>query len=162
MTISVYAGSFDPVTEGHLSVIRLATKIFAHVRVVVANNPEKSTWFTAEERVKLLTDITDRMPKVTVDQTSGMVVDYAQQIGAGFLVRGIRGATDAEFETQLAQTNRIIAPQITTVLLPAEPALSAISSSDLKRRAKAGEDLSSLCPEAVAEALVRRLAEHVA
>lgn len=154
--IAVYAGTFDPITAGHLSVVSQAASIFSFVRVLVAVNPHKETWFTQDERVELIKDLLARLPNVSVDATEGLVVDYARAIGARFLVRGIRGASDATFETELAWQNHALAPEVQTVLLPAEPALSDISSSELKRRALAGEPLAGTCPPTIAARLLDR------
>ncbi len=159
MNIAVYAGSFDPFTAGHLSVVRQAARVFSHVRILVAVNPDKKTLFTMEERLALIDELVRPMPHVTVDATSRYVVHYANDIGASFLVRGIRGASDATFETDLAQQNREIAPGILSVLLPAEPSLSSLSSSGLKERARRGEDISADAPEPVVRALRQKLAE---
>ncbi len=145
MSIAVYAGTFDPITAGHVSVIRQAARLFHHVRVVVAINPDKDTLFDCTERVQMIEDVLAPIPNVSVDQTSGLVVEYAGEIGACFLVRGIRGATDATFETELAQLNRQLAPEIATILLPAEAALSRVSSTELKLRAQRNQDISSFC-----------------
>ncbi|MCC7108286.1 MAG: pantetheine-phosphate adenylyltransferase [Deltaproteobacteria bacterium] len=154
--IAVYAGTFDPITAGHLSVVSQAASIFSFVRVLVAVNPNKETWFTRSERLTLIQGLIARLPNVSVDATEGLVVDYARAIGARFLVRGIRGASDATFETTLAWQNHALAPEVQTVLLPAEPSLSDISSSELKRRALAGESLAGACPPEVATALLDR------
>ncbi|OGQ17512.1 MAG: pantetheine-phosphate adenylyltransferase [Deltaproteobacteria bacterium RBG_16_71_12] len=155
--IAVYAGTFDPFTAGHHSVVAQAAGIFSFVRVLIAVNPDKQCWFSREERQQLIAGWLAPMPNVSVDATEGLVVDYARRIGARFLVRGIRGASDASFETALAQHNRALAPDVQTVLLPAEPALSELSSSALKARALAGEALDGLCPPHVARALVERV-----
>jgi pantetheine-phosphate adenylyltransferase len=157
MSIAVYAGTFDPVTLGHLSVLRQAARIFSHVRMLVAVNPDKRTLFSLEERVSMIRELTSAIPNVSVDGTGGLVVDYAREIGASFLVRGVRGATDAHYETDLAQQNRELAPDGLTVLLPAEPKLSEVSSSELKRRAEQGESLEGLCPAPVIARLSHRL-----
>ena len=158
--IAIYAGTFDPFTAGHLSVVSQAASIFSFVRVLVAVHPDKQTWFSKEERTALIEALVARMPNVTVDATDGFVVEYARSIGARFLVRGIRGASDATFETTLAQQNRVLAPDVQTVLLPAEPALSAISSSALKERALVGASLDGMCPAPVAAALHQRVRER--
>ena len=97
------------------------------------------------------------MPTVTCDGTTGMVVDYARAIGATVLVRGLRGEADAAYETRLAQQNRELGPEILTVMLPAEPSLSKVSSSELKRRAAAGDPIDEFCPPYVAARLRERL-----
>lgn len=157
MTIAVYAGSFDPVTAGHLSVVRQAARLFGHVVVVVAINPEKRTLFTVAERMELLREVVSLHPNVTVASTEGLIVDYARAIGASVLLRGVRGATDAQFETTLAQANRALAPDLATLFLPAESHLAEVSSSRLKEKLARGEDVSDFCPPAVAAKLRLRL-----
>ncbi len=157
MSIAVYAGTFDPITYGHLSVVRKAAGIFGHVRILVAVNPDKRPLFTADERVASIGALVVKMPHVSVDATERLVVEYARDIGARFLVRGVRGATDAEFETRLAQQNRALAPEIETVLLPADPAFSGVSSSELKRRVRDGEPLSGACPAEIEAAIRARI-----
>ena len=157
MTIALYAGSFDPVTAGHLSVIRQAARLFGHVVVVVAVNPGKRYLLTAEERVALVREAVALHPNVTVASTEGLIVDFARAIGASVLLRGVRGATDAQFETELAQTNRALAPELSTLFLPAEAHLAEVSSSGLKERLARGEDVSTFCPPAVAAKLRERL-----
>jgi pantetheine-phosphate adenylyltransferase len=156
MSVAIYAGSFDPVTFGHLSIIRRAARLFDHVRVLVAHNPDKTGLFSPAERVALLAAVTDGFPQVSVDVTDGYVVEYARQIGAQCLVRGIRGGDDAEAETHLAALNRTLAPELETLLLPAESGLVEVSSSTLKARARLGESLLGLCPEPVARQLRAR------
>ncbi|GEN10966.1 Phosphopantetheine adenylyltransferase [Myxococcus fulvus] len=157
MTIAVYAGSFDPVTAGHLSVVRQAARLFGHVVVIVAINPAKNTLLSPEERVALVREAVAPHPNVTVAWTEGLIVDYARAIGASVLLRGVRGATDAQFETELAHNNRVLAPEIATLFLPAEAHLAEVSSSGLKARVLRGEDVSDFCPPAVAAKLRERL-----
>ncbi|AKQ64642.1 Phosphopantetheine adenylyltransferase [Myxococcus hansupus] len=158
MTIAVYAGSFDPVTAGHMSVIRQAARLFSHVVVVVARNPDKQTLLTAEERMALIREAVTHHPNVTVAFARGLIVDFARDIGASVLLRGVRGAMDAQFETTLAQNNRALAPELSTLFLPAEAHLAEVSSSGLKARVARGEDVSAFCPPAVAAKLQERLA----
>ncbi|WP_375757652.1 pantetheine-phosphate adenylyltransferase [Corallococcus exercitus] len=157
MTIALYAGSFDPVTAGHLSVVRQAARLFSHVVVVVAVNPNKRTLLTAEERMALIREAVARHPNVSVTFTEGLIVELAREIGASVLLRGVRGATDAQFETELAQMNRALAPELSTLFLPAEAHLAEVSSSALKERLTRGEDVSAYCPPAVAAKLRERL-----
>ncbi|MEC7526124.1 MAG: pantetheine-phosphate adenylyltransferase [Myxococcota bacterium] len=157
MTIAIYAGTFDPITTGHLSVVKEGVRLFAHVRLLIAVHPDKEPLFSLEERVALAREAVGPMPTVSVDGTSGYVVEYARAIGATVLVRGLRGAADAAYETELAQQNRSLAPEITTVMLPAEPSLSMVSSSELKERAARGEDIAAYAPPVVAARLAERL-----
>jgi pantetheine-phosphate adenylyltransferase len=158
MTITVYSGSFDPFTLGHLWVVQQAATLFARVHVVVADNASKQTLFTTEERVAMIVHEVTQLPNVTVGATHGMVVDYARDAGATVLVRGFRGAEDAEAEILLAQDNRELAPDIVTVALPSMAALREVSSSRLRARARRGDDLSADCSEHVAQRLRDKLA----
>lgn len=160
MTIAVYPGTFDPITLGHLSVVREAVRLFAHVRVLVAVHPTKEPLFDLEERIAMAHEVVGPMPTVTVDGTDGYVVEYARRIGATVIIRGLRGAADAAYETDLAQQNRELAPEIATVMLPATPSLSMVSSSDLKARAERGEPIDAYSPPSVARRLLERLAER--
>lgn len=155
--IAVYAGTFDPVTAGHASVVSQAARLFDHVRVLVASNPSKRPLFSIDERIEMLRDVFARIPNVSADATDGLVVDYAREIGAGVLVRGVRGETDAAFETALAQQNRALAPDVATVLLPADARLAEVSSSGLKLRLRAGDDVSTYCSPLVLRRLVEKL-----
>jgi len=157
MYIALYAGSFDPVTAGHLSVIRQAARLFGHVVALVAINPHKRALFTVPERVELLREAVAHHPNVSVASTEGLVVEYARSIGASVLLRGVRGATDAQAETELAQANRTLAPDLSTLLLPAEPHLSEVSSSLLKEKLQRVEDVSAYCPPMVVARLRQRL-----
>lgn len=159
MTIAVYPGTFDPITTGHVSVVREAVRLFAHVRVLIAVHPTKEPLFTLEERIELAREVLGVMPTVSVGGTRGLVVEYARSIGASVLLRGLRGAADAAYETELAQQNREIAPEIATVMLPAEPRLSLVSSSELKARAKRGEPIDEYCPREIAERVRARFVE---
>ncbi|HEY0096779.1 MAG TPA: pantetheine-phosphate adenylyltransferase, partial [Archangium sp.] len=118
---------------------------------------DKRTLLTVAERVELLREVVALHPNVTVASTEGLIVDYARAIGASVLLRGVRGATDAQFETSLAQANRALAPELATLLLPAESHLAEVSSSRLKEKLARGEDVSDFCPPAVAAKLKQRL-----
>lgn len=154
---AVYAGSFDPPTLGHLSVIERAAEVFDQVVVLIAVNPDKQIWFSVAERLEMLLEMTAHLANVRCDHTQGLVVERARTLGARFLVRGVRGATDAEPEGALAAANAALAPEVRTVWLPADPVLSAVSSSALKRMAAAGEDLAAFATARVAEALRARV-----
>ena len=153
MKIAVYAGTFDPVTLGHVSVIRRASELFDRLHVVIAENPAKKPYFSLKERLAFLSDAASDRDNVLVSTTPGLVVDYATALGARVLVRGVRGATDADYEAELAAVNRRLAPAIQTVFLPADPELSKISSSRLKELAAQGMDVSAYTTPAVARAL---------
>ena len=158
MRIAIYAGTFDPITQGHLSVIEAGSKAFDALVVLIGVNPKKQPLFTIKERLGFINQATKHLENVSCDATDGIVVQYARQIGAQFLVRGIRDATDAEYETNLANINRSIAPEITTFFLCADPKLAEVSSSRLKEMAGSGEDGSGFCSSDVWRALQNRIA----
>lgn len=163
MNTCVYAGSFDPVTRGHLAVVRRAARLFAHVRVLVADNPDKAPLFSASERARLAREVTAGLPQVTVATTRGLVIDHARTIAASALVRGVRDERDALSETKMAWLNEELAPELPTLLVPCPAALADVSSSRLKALARAGDDdLDRLCPPAVARALRARLSREEA
>lgn len=157
MRIAIYAGTFDPVTYGHLSVVEAAAEAFDRLVVLIAKHPTKIPLFTESERLAFLTDCTSHLDNVVCDAFDGLVVQYAQKIGAKFMLRGVRDATDAEYESHLANLNRSLAPEITTFFLPADPALACVSSSRLKSMASFGEDGSSYCSPEIWRQLRQRL-----
>ena len=157
MRIAVYAGTFDPITNGHLSVIERAARLFDRLVVVVAVNPTKSPMFTVEERLAMMRESTAHLANVSSDATEELVISYAKAHDASALIRGVRGATDAEYETEMAHMNWSLAPEVTTLFIPANPDLSEISSSHLKRLAEQGADVRRFAPAAV----LRRLAARV-
>jgi pantetheine-phosphate adenylyltransferase len=165
MRTAVYAGTFDPVTYGHLSVIARAAELFDHSWIVIAVNPGKEPLFSLNERADMLRELLAPWPSCSVTSTEGYVVTLARSLGARYLVRGVRGATDVEAEITLAELNRELAPEIETVFVPAHAELSEVSSSRLKQLARDRADLGRYCPELVAKRLRARLtpgeASHV-
>jgi pantetheine-phosphate adenylyltransferase len=157
MKRAVYAGTFDPVTFGHLSVIERCARLFDRTWVVIAVNPGKEPLFSPEERVSLVTEISSEWRNIEVTSTAGYVVELARELDAQYLVRGVRGVTDTESELQLASLNRKLAPEIETLFVPAHPELSQVSSSGLKELLLEGADISRYCPPRVAARLRERL-----
>jgi pantetheine-phosphate adenylyltransferase len=155
--LGVYAGTFDPITRGHLSVIERAARLFDRLLVVVAVNPDKQPLFSAEERVDMIRAAVAAWRNVECASTAGYVVQLASARGARHLVRGVRSCTDVEGEIALANMNRALAPEIETVFIPAHPELSEVSSSGLKQLARDGRDISAYCPPQVAARLIERL-----
>ena len=160
MRLAIYAGTFDPITRGHLSVVERAARLFDRLIVVVAINPSKAPLFSPEEREDMIREVTRPWPNVSCTRTEAYVVALARDRGARYLVRGVRGATDIESEIVLARMNRELAPEIETVFVPAHTELSEVSSSRLKRLAADGLDVSAYCPPEIESRLRRRLAER--
>lgn len=151
MIRAVYPGSFDPVTYGHLDIIRRASKMFDEVVVcVLYNKAKKSSLFSVDERVKMLQDCISDIPNVKVDSDSGLLIDYANKIGAHVSIRGLRAVTDFEYELQIAQTNRLLSHgEIDTVFLTTSLEYAYLSSSTVKEIASFGGDISACVPPAI-------------
>lgn len=145
----VFAGSFDPVTVGHLDIIRRAARLCDRLLVTVMYNPAKQGCFTVEERLDFLARTTADIPHVEVDAWDGLMVDYVRKMDADFVVRGVRGASDLESETNLAQINSRLLPGLETVFLPTKPELACVSSSAVREAAFFGADFSSFVPPCI-------------
>ena len=155
MTIAVYPGSFDPVTNGHLDIAARASRLFETVIMAVFDRPHKQLLFNTEERVALLREATRDMPRVRVDTYTTLTTDYARSVGATVIVRGLRAANDFETEFQMAQIYQTLAPEIDVVQFMASHRYSFFSSSRVKEIAELGGDVSWLVPPHVAAALKR-------
>ena len=153
----LYAGTFDPVHFGHLDVVRRAAHIFARVVVGVVERPGKATVFSHTDRVEMFRQAIPDLPNVEVQGYSGLTVAYARHLGATAIVRGLRAAPDFEYEHQLTDMNRYIAPDIETVFLLTDSTKSHLSSSLIKEVASLGVDVTRLVPPNVAAALRARL-----
>ncbi len=151
--IALYPGSFDPITNGHIDVLERARRMFDFVVIAVLNNPEKKQFLSASKRVELIQEAVKDMDNVSVASFDGLTVEYARQIGANFLIRGLRTITDFEYEIQLCQTNQVIAPDIDTVFLSTRPEHNFISSSIVKELSKYNTDISKFVPKNVVEYL---------
>ncbi len=149
MNIAVYPGSFDPVTLGHLNIIERAAELVDQLIVGVLTNPAKHPLFEADERVEMLKEVTSSMPNVMVRTFDGLTIDFARECGAQTIIRGLRAITDFEYELQLAQTNRIMAPEIDTVFLTTELKYAYLSSSTVKEVASFGGDIEYFLPATV-------------
>lgn len=150
--IVVYPGAFDPPTNGHLDIIARGRRLFDELVVAVGHNPEKRCLFTPEQRVEMLRELLAETPEVRVDSYTGLTVDYARRIGAAAILRGIRNASDLQFELQLALTNRQVAGVETVFIMPSTE-YAFTSSSLIRQVAAMGGDISTLVPAAV----VRRM-----
>jgi pantetheine-phosphate adenylyltransferase len=154
--IAVFPGAFDPLTLGHLDIMRRGLTIFDEVVVAVARNPGKAPLFSVEERLALLREATAGMERIAVDAYEGLTVDYVRKLGASVILRGIRTPTDLDFELHLALTNRAISGT-ETVFVAAGERYWFISSSLIKEVARLGGDVSSMVPPAVLRALREKL-----
>ena len=154
--IALYPGSFDPITNGHLDVLERASRMFDNVVIAVLNHPNKVAFLSVDERVSLIKEAVKSMKNVSVDSFAGLTVEYARQIGARFLIRGLRSITDFEYEIQLCQTNHVIAPEIDTVYLSTKPEHNFISSSMVKELSNLNTDVSKFVPKNVVEYLKNR------
>ena len=154
---AIYPGTFDPLTYGHIDLIKRAQEVFSDVIVAVAHNPSKEPLFSLKERVGMLKQATAGMEGVTVSDFDSLVVDYARKEKAKVLLRGLRMISDFEYEFQMALTNRKIAPDIETIFLMPQESYSYLSSRLLKEAASLGADLSFFVPDFVEKALKEKL-----
>ena len=160
MKIAVYPGSFDPVTLGHYDIIERTSKIFDKVILGVLNNRAKSPLFSAEERVNMLKEVTVSLPNVEVQSFEGLLIDFVRQNGAAIIVRGLRAITDFEYELQLAQTNRVIAPEVDTIFLTTNLKYSYLSSSIVKEIAEYDGEISEFLHPVIADRVREKLEER--
>ncbi len=151
MKVAVYPGSFDPITNGHLDIIKRALKIFDKVIVLVSINENKKYHFTNEEKIKMIKEalIEEKLDNVEVDSYSGLTLDYCKKINANVLIRGLRIVSDFEYEWSLAAANEFIDSNIEMVFFMAHQKTSFISSSSINEMFNNGVDVSSLVPNAV-------------
>ena len=151
MVTAVYPGSFDPATYGHLDVIRRASVSFDRVVVGVLQNSAKSPLFSVEERVNMLSEVVSDIPNVRVESFGGLLIDFARQNGVKTIIRGLRAVTDFEYELQIAQSNRKVAPEIDTVFLTTSIDYAYLSSSIVKEYASFGVDVEQFVPAGVVD-----------
>ena len=156
MSIAVYPGTFDPVTFGHLDIIRRSSRLFDHLIIGVLFNSAKTPLFSVEERVKILRKATEDIPGVEVRCFNGLSVEFARSCGANVIVRGLRLITDFEYELQMAQTNKKLAPDVDTTFLFTSLQYSYLSSTTVKEVAAFGGDISEFVPDFVGEAIKKK------
>jgi len=157
---AIYAGTFDPMTLGHLDVVERAARIFPELIVAVAAVTGKNVLFSQEERVVLVKDSVKQLPNVIVTAFDGLLVEYARSQSAGVLIRGLRAFSDFEYEFQMALTNRRLAPDIETLFLMPKQDYSFLSSTNVKQVASLGGNVSEFVPAAVSAALSKKLITH--
>ena len=158
--IAVYPGTFDPVTYGHIDIIKRAARIYDKVIVAVAHNEEKSPLFSVEERVFMLKDSVRPLKNVVVDDFNGLVVDYVKSKGSRVMIRGLRMISDFESEFQMALTNRKLSEDIETIFMMPNESYSYISSKLMKEAAGLGADVKNFIPKKVKALLNSKLAKH--
>ena len=159
MRRAIYPGSFDPVTFGHLDIIRRASKIVDELVVGVLNNNSKTPLFSVENRVKMLEEVVRDIPNVKVMSFEGLLVDFAKKIDAQIIVRGLRSVTDFEYELQMSQTNHKLNPDVETIFLTTSIEYSYLSSTTVKEIASYGGDITQFVPEAVVRKLEQKMKE---
>lgn len=159
MKRAIYTGSFDPVTYGHLDVIGRSSCMVDELIVAVLKNSAKTPLFSVEERVKMLKEVTKDLPNVEIIPFDGLLVDFAEQIGADVVIRGLRAITDFEYELQMSQTNQRMKPDIETMFLTTSIEYSYLSSTTVREIAAFGGDVSQFVPEAVEIALREKMKE---
>ncbi|NLI67471.1 MAG: pantetheine-phosphate adenylyltransferase [Bacilli bacterium] len=151
--LAICPGSFDPITNGHLDIIRRGAKIFDEVIVVVFNNSAKKPLFTAEERAELIRESVKNIPNVKVDISDGLLVEYAKKSNADAILRGLRAVSDFEYEMQITSMNKRLEPNIETFFMMTNTQYSYLSSSIVKEVARYNGNIDDLVPEVVAQAL---------
>ncbi len=159
MKIAIYPGTFDPITKGHIDIIKRSIKLFDSVIVAVACNFEKSPLFTKEERVELIKGALKGIKNVSVDHFEGLLVDYAKKTKAIAVIRGLRAVTDFEYEFQMALMNRRLFNRLITVFLMPNEKYTYLDSSIIREIAFFGGDVSSFVPENVSKALKQKIKE---
>jgi pantetheine-phosphate adenylyltransferase len=153
MTKAIYAGTFDPLTNGHVDIVTRSLKFCDQLVIAIGINPNKNTMFSDEERQIFIRQTFAHFANIKVASFQGLLVDYAKEIGAHVLVRGIRSVSDFEYEINLANINKVLAPQIESVFLPTSPELAVVSSSMVKEIAKYGGDISRFVPQHIGKAV---------
>ena len=159
--VAVCPGSFDPVTYGHIDIIRRASKLFDKVIVAVSVNSQKNTSFSVEERVDMIKKVTADFDNIEVDICTGLLAEYCKKLNASAIVKGLRAVSDFEYEFQQALANKTLYPQGETVFLITRAENMYLSSSVVKAIARYGGDISSLVPKEILDEIVARLVKNI-
>jgi pantetheine-phosphate adenylyltransferase len=164
MRTTIYPGSFDPITKGHLDIIKRAAKLFDRVIVVVLTNPDKEACFTIEERVGLVKKVIKDLDNIEVDTFDGLLADYVKIRGAGSIIKGLRAVSDFEYEFQMALTNKQINPDMETLFLNTSSEYMYLTSSIVKQIGFFGGDISDFVPEEIVDEItkkIRKVGEYI-
>ena len=159
MQIGVYPGTFDPITNGHLDIIKRASRLFDRLYIVIPNNVNKKTFFTLEERIDLIKDATKGIDNLVITHTDLLTVDFAKKIGAKVLVRGLRMVSDFEYELQMEALNKTLNPEVETIFIMASHEYSFLSSSSVKEIASFGGEFEKFVPLNVYHAIKEKLSK---
>ena len=159
MMRAIYPGSFDPVTFGHIDIIARSAQIADELIVGVLNNKAKTPLFSVEERVKMLVEVTKEMPNVKIVPFEGLLIDFAKELDAKVIIRGLRAVTDFEYELQMSQTNHKLNPGIETLFMTTNLNYSYLSSSIVKEIAAFEGDITQFVPELVVEKVTEKMKE---
>ncbi|MBQ2897550.1 MAG: pantetheine-phosphate adenylyltransferase [Clostridia bacterium] len=157
MKIAIYPGSFDPITNGHADIVKRAACVFDKVIVAVSVNSQKTSLFSIEERIELAKTVFSDYENVQVDTFTGLLVDYAQKVGAKTIIKGLRAVSDFEYEFQMAHMNKKLYPEVETMFMMSNQRYSYLSSSIVKEVGKLGGDLTGLVPEQIIDVIYKRL-----
>lgn len=157
--IAVYPGSFDPITNGHVDIIKRGLRMFDEIIILVAYNPNKASLFSVEERVDMIKEVTKDQERVRVDSSPGLLVEYVKSSGANVIFRGLRALSDFEYEFQMALMNRRLDREVETVFLMSGYKWFYTSSSIIKEAASLGGSVKGMVPEIVCQRLQRKFAE---
>ena len=159
MTKAVYPGTFDPITYGHIDIIKRSAKIVDELIVGVLVNKAKVPMFTTKERIDMIRETVKHIPNVKVMSFDGLLIDFVKEQNAGFIVRGIRAVTDFEYELQMTQTNKVIDPDIDTLFFTTALKYSYLSSSTVRELASFGADVTKFVPEYVVKMIEKKQEE---
>lgn len=162
MVNAIYPGTFDPVTNGHVDIVERASKTVEHLTVAVVKTSSKNAMFSIDERIDMFTEAVKHLPNVSVKEFSGLTVNFAREIGAEVIVRGLRITSDFEYESEMALMNRRMAEDVETICLFSALELQILSSSRVKEVAALGADVSTMVPHNVWGPLVERLKKQAA
>ncbi|WP_129409863.1 pantetheine-phosphate adenylyltransferase [Marinitoga lauensis] len=160
MSKAIYPGSFDPITFGHLNIIKRATKIFDELYVVVLNNINKKYFFSIDERIEITKESLKNFPNIKVESFNGLLVDYAKEKGINVIIRGLRAVSDFEYELQLANANRSLNENVEILFLMTDTEFSFISSTIVKEVAKFGGNISQWVPKNVENAIIKKISNN--